>query len=90
MKRLVVPLSIVGLWGLFAWSYQGQEDGSSGFSPIGWVYAIFLMPYKLLSMSLGWAHSNSDLPMIFLSCFGFWGLLAVGGALLLRSRKVSA
>ncbi len=92
MKRFkphLFALVFISAWGLSAWCWMGSEDGSSGFTVLGWVLASFVIPVAHLIGNLKSAHSNADLPLIFAASWLLYSSLAiifVELALILRKR----
>lgn len=63
-KAHLFALGVITAWGLFSYAYLGIEDGSSGFSALGWIHAAYFIPGCLLVTGLKGSYSNADLPLI--------------------------
>ncbi|MCA9078392.1 MAG: hypothetical protein KDA93_25420 [Planctomycetaceae bacterium] len=74
----LICLAIVALWGMFAIAWMGVEDGSSGSSPATWIQIGFLLPgIILMKLFNDGSHTNSDIPMIFVTSWVICSLISV-------------
>lgn len=76
-KPYLLAVSLVTAWGVAAMFWMGSEDGSSGFSTLGWTLVPFVMPGAYLIAHLKGSLSNTDFPLIFGISWLAYSLLAL-------------
>jgi len=64
LRKYLIAIVAVTLWGGFSYAYIGVEDGSSGLSILGLLHAIFIIPGGFIFHVVKGSHSNADIPVM--------------------------
>jgi hypothetical protein len=77
-KAHLIAVGIVTAWAIFACAWLNMEDGSSGLSVFGKISAVFFIPGAFLMQLFRGSHSNSDIPLMAITGWVIFTLIALG------------
>jgi len=89
-RPYLIAVAVVTIWGVLSVAYIGEEDGSSGLSPVGYVHAAFLLPGVWVLRAFVGALGNRDLPLAVAISWVGYCLVALAIAHLVARRTVRA